>query len=191
MGAMRSFAREPTIDSREFCRALGNFVTGVTIVATLDDVDRPRGLTVNSFTSVSLDPPLILVCIATVASSRAAFQRCHGFTVNVLSEEQRPSADMFASKTPDKFDHVLWTPGIGGAPRILGSLAVFDCQIHERVEAGDHLILIGRVVAVDKRSGRPLIYGQGGYISSATPNPSSREALTPISRSSGVSEEFA
>lgn len=164
----------PTIEPRAFRRALGHFVTGVTIAATVDDLGRPRGLTLNSFTSVSLDPPLILVCIGNASSSRDAFQRCDGFTVNVLSEGQRTAADIFASKAPDKFEHVAWTPGIGGAPRILGSLAVFDCRIHERVEAGDHIVLISRVVALNRfyegdttgmgGTGRPLIYGRGGYI---------------------------
>jgi flavin reductase (DIM6/NTAB) family NADH-FMN oxidoreductase RutF len=145
--------------------ALGNFVTGVTVVTTMDELGRPRGLTANSFTSVSLDPPLVLVCIAATAASCGAFERCTGFTVNVLHEEQQTVAEIFASKSPDKFDRASWSEGATGAPRILGSLAIFDCQVHQRLPAGDHLILIGRVLEFDTAARRPLVFGQGSYIS--------------------------
>src|SRR5690606_25214076 len=152
-------------DQQTLRRALGNFVTGVTIVTTLDELRRPRGLTANSFTSASLEPPLALVCIPSGADSCAAFRECQGFTINVLSEDQRATSDLFATKSPDKFAHVNWIAGTTGAPRILGSLAILDCRIHERIDAGDHLVLIGRVEALDTTAQRPLVYGQGGYIS--------------------------
>jgi flavin reductase (DIM6/NTAB) family NADH-FMN oxidoreductase RutF len=157
--------RNPGTDSAALRRALGNFVTGVTVVTTIDEVGRPRGLTVNSFTSVSLDPPLILVCVASDAASCEAFLRCHSFAVNVLNEEQRRVSDVFATKSPDKFDHVSWTPGRTGSPVIQGSLATFDCRVHERIEAGDHVVVVGEVIAFEAVAGRPLAYGQGGYIS--------------------------
>ena len=153
------------MDTLSLRRALGNFVTGVTVVTTTDELGRPRGLTANSFTSVSLDPPLVLVCIAGTAASCEAFERCNGFTVNVLHEEQQNVANVFASKSPDKFDRVNWTEGATGAPRIRGSLAVFDCQVHQRLPAGDHVILIGRVREFDTAARRPLVFGQGSYIS--------------------------
>lgn len=153
------------IDTRALRRALGSFVTGVTIVTTMDEIGRPRGLTANSFTSVSLEPPLVLVCIAHTAASCEAFQRCHGFAINVLHEEQRSIAELFASKSPEKFDHVGWGVGAAGAPRLDGSLAVFECQVYDRRPAGDHLIIIGRVVNFETATRRPLVYGQGAYIS--------------------------
>lgn len=170
------------VDKLALRRAFGNFVTGVTIVTAMDEVGRPRGLTVNSFTSVSLDPPLVLVCIADTAQSCDAFRRCSGFSVNVLHEEQRRYSDIFASKSPDKFERVEWSPGFTGAPRIAGSLAAFDCAVHERVQAGDHMILIGRIACFESCAGRPLVYGQGGYISvsvqqAAVARPSGRDVI--------------
>jgi len=146
-------------------RAFANFVTGVTVVTTVDAEGRPRGLTANSFTSVSLDPPLVLVCIGEHSSNFDAFRACAGFTVNILAEEQRPVADLFASRQPDKFDRVAWRAGAVGTPRVDDSLAVFDCRMHDRVVAGDHMILIGEIEACDVRAGRPLVYAQGGYVS--------------------------
>src|ERR1700754_1916090 len=96
----------PLFDARAFRRALGNFVTGVTIVTTIDAVGRPRGLTVNSFTSVSLSPPLVLACIANTAASYEVFRQSKAFAINILSEDQRSISDLFASKAEDKFDHV-------------------------------------------------------------------------------------
>jgi flavin reductase (DIM6/NTAB) family NADH-FMN oxidoreductase RutF len=155
------------LDKKALRRALGTFVTGVTIVTTTDEMGRPRGLTVNSFTSVSLDPPLVLVCIAKTSGSFDAFQRSSGFAINVLCEDQRSISDLFATKSPDKFDHVDWVPGLAGAPRILGSISTLECAAHERVVAGDHIILIGRVIGFEITPRRPLVYGQGGYISLA------------------------
>lgn len=157
-GAARPF------DPRAFRRALANFVTGVTVVTTTEDDGRPRGFTANSFTSVSLAPPLVLVCIGDTAASRAAFDRCEAFAINVLGEAQRPVSDIFASKAADKFAQVSWRPGRAGAPLIAGCLASFECAVHDRRQAGDHLLLIGEVAAFDAHDGRPLLYGQGGYL---------------------------
>jgi flavin reductase (DIM6/NTAB) family NADH-FMN oxidoreductase RutF len=151
-------------DPRSLRRALANFVTGVTVVTTTEDGGRPRGFTANSFTSVSLSPPLVLVCIADTAASRAAFDRCAAFAINVLGEAQRPVSDIFASKAADKFARVSWHPGRMGAPLIAGCLARFECGVHDRRQAGDHLVLIGEVASFDAAAGRPLLYGQGGYV---------------------------
>lgn len=152
------------MEPRALRRALGNFVTGVTVVTTVDGEGRPRGLTANSFTSVSLDPPLVLVCIATASSSCAVFEASGGFAVNVLSEEQRPICDGFAARSADRFAGVAWAPGATGAPRLEGSLVSLDCSVHGRMPAGDHMILIGRVEDYAVLPGRPLVFGQGGYI---------------------------
>lgn len=167
MSVEQSAAPVDAMDPRALRRALGSFVTGVTVVTTLDGEGRPRGLTANSFTSVSLDPPLVLVCIAQASSSCAVFAACGGFAVNVLGEEQRPLCDRFAARSADRFAGVAWAAGATGAPRLEGSLASLDCSVHGRVPAGDHMILIGRIEDYAVRPGRPLVFGQGGYMSAA------------------------
>lgn len=135
------------------------------MVTTLDGTGAPRGLTANSFTSVSLNPPLLLVCIAKNTGSYSAFAACRDFTIHVLAEEQRWLSELFASKAPDKFDRAEWWLGPLRTPSLPGCLARFECAAAERHDAGDHMILLGRVVAFDLSPGSPLAYGLGGYIS--------------------------
>jgi flavin reductase (DIM6/NTAB) family NADH-FMN oxidoreductase RutF len=154
-----------TSRTADFRAALGMFVHVVTIVTNSDVDGNPRGMTANSFTSVSLDPPMVLVCIGNHAASYSVFQKSGGFAVNVLSDEHRGLAELFASKARDKLDHVDYRLGIGGAPVIKGSLAWLDCRTVNRVEAGDHIILIGEVEDFGTNSGSPLAYCQGGFFS--------------------------
>jgi flavin-dependent trigonelline monooxygenase, reductase component len=155
------------LDTQAFRQCLSNFITGVTVVTTLDSSGEPHGMTVNSFTSVSLKPPLVLVCIANGANSFQHFNRCNAFTINILREEQREISNRFASKESDKFRDVSWSIGAAGGPRLDNSLATLDCFVHERIPAGDHLILIGRVNAFNSAPSQPLVFGQGNYISFA------------------------
>src|SRR5215475_7686332 len=104
------------LDPLELRRAFGCFVTGVTVVTAIDEERRPRGFTANSFTSVSLDPPLVLVCIARSAGSFPLFACTAHFAINILSEQQRPISSRFASKQADKFADVAWHPGESGSP---------------------------------------------------------------------------
>jgi len=152
-------------DSRALRHALGTFLTGVTVATTVDASGRPRGLTANSFTSVSLDPPLVLVCIAKQAESYDAFLQSEGFAVNILAESQKSASQLFASKSPEKFDGMQWRPGVAGAPILGESLAWFDCRSYRQVDAGDHLVLIGEVMRFCANPGRPLGYCQGNYVS--------------------------
>lgn len=147
-----------------FRRALGAFVTGVTVVTTIQADGTPRGFTANSFTSVSLDPPLILVCIAKTASSYATFSQTTHFAVSVLAEDQKSVSGVFASKAADKFAQVAWQARATGAPVIEAAAASFDCTTHEVVDAGDHIILIGRVVDFLHTSATPLGYCRGAYV---------------------------
>ncbi|MFT4065451.1 flavin reductase [Paraburkholderia sp.] len=151
-------------DVAGFRRALGAFVTGVTVVTTLQPDGSPRGFTANSFTSVSLDPPLILVCIAKTASSHAVFSATHRFAVSVLAEDQKHVSGVFASKAADKFEQVRWSARKTGAPVMDGAAASFDCTTHDVVDAGDHIILIGRVVDFVDTSSSPLGYCRGAYV---------------------------
>ncbi|MBC8048953.1 MAG: flavin reductase family protein [Chitinophagales bacterium] len=152
-------------DLKELRKALGAFVTGVTVIATLEANGNPRGFTANSFTSVSLDPPLILVCIAKSAVSYTTFAASKAFAVNILSEYQREISGVFASKAPDKFNAVAWRIGVGGSPLFEGVTGWFDCKTASTVDAGDHLILIGEIVDFGNSSANPLAYCRGGYVS--------------------------
>ncbi|TPN85478.1 alpha/beta fold hydrolase [Mesorhizobium sp. CU2] len=154
----------PAFDAMEFRRALGSFLTGVTIVTTVDETGDARGFTANSFTSVSLDPPLVLVCIAKKALGHQAFSTSRGFAVNILSEEQKAASGIFASKAADKFASVAWQSGRTGNPLIEGSVAVFDCSMAQLVDAGDHSILIGRVQHFTHSGAQPLGYCRGAYV---------------------------
>ncbi|MER9858762.1 MULTISPECIES: alpha/beta fold hydrolase [unclassified Mesorhizobium] len=151
-------------DASEFRRALGSFLTGVTIVTTIGAEGEPRGFTANSFTSVSLEPPLVLVCIAKKALGHSAFSTSKGFAINILSESQKAHSGIFASKAADKFASVAWQPGQTGNPLIDGSVAVFDCAMQQLVDAGDHSILIGRVRDFSHNGAQPLGYCRGTYV---------------------------
>ena len=151
------------IDPWEFRRALGQFGTGVTVITTCEPDGTPRGFTANSFSSVSLNPPLVSVCVASTAASAAVFKTTPWFSINILAEEQRDVSNVFATQRPDKFLVTEWKLGKTGMPLISGTLVTFECSQHTIVEAGDHLILIGRVEAFETREGWPLLYYRGAY----------------------------
>ena len=153
-----------TVDPMEFRKALGAFVTGVTVVTTRQPDGSPRGFTANSFSSVSLDPPLILVCIGKSASSYPVFSETTHFGVSVLAEDQKPVSSVFASKAPDKFEQVAWHAGRTSSPIIDGAAAWFDCETHQAIDAGDHVILLGRVVDFSHTPASPLGYCRGAYL---------------------------
>jgi flavin reductase (DIM6/NTAB) family NADH-FMN oxidoreductase RutF len=160
-----SEARRSVSDRSELRRTLGTFATGVTVVTTLDQAGCPRGMTANSFTSVSLDPPLVLVCVAKAAPICIAFRAAEGFAVNILSEGQRELSQRFASRMPDRFAGLSWHQGASGAPILDGSLAFLDCRAREQIEAGDHVILIGEVEEFGRTAQSPLLFSQGAYLS--------------------------
>ncbi|MEO1610810.1 MAG: flavin reductase family protein [Pseudomonadota bacterium] len=150
-------------DTRALRDAFGAFMTGVTIVTTLDEAGAPAGLTANSFTSVSLDPALLLVCVAGASRTLPAVRASKGFAVNILAEGQEALSNRFAGKAEDRFEDVDWRPGPLGAPILPGVCGWFDCALHDEVAAGDHIILIGRVEGFDHPGGAPLGYAKGGY----------------------------
>lgn len=153
------------IEPHDLRRALGTFATGVTVVTTTDADGTPRGFTANSFTSVSLEPPLILVCLAKSAASCPVFQAAKSYAVNILCEDQRSVSALFSSPDADRFAHVRWSTRATGCPIIEGVVAWLDCRMHEVVDAGDHYILIGRVVDYDHTASSPLGYCRGAYVS--------------------------
>lgn len=144
--------------------ALGCFGTGVTIVTTLDEKGEPLGLTANSFTSVSLDPPLILFSLLRKSANLAAFEKAGKFAVNVLHIGQQPTAGRFASRDGPRFEGVDWTAQPDGSPILAGSLASFDCETFATHDGGDHLIFIGRVKHAWFEPHRdPLLYFRGRF----------------------------
>lgn len=153
-----------TFNPRQFRDALGCYPTGVTVITTMDATGEPRGFTANSFTSVSLDPPLLLVCLAKSAHSHPVFTETRSFSVNVLSDKQREVSGLFASKAPDKFSKVAWSMSDVQTPVIHDSLASFHCHVEQLVDAGDHTILIGRVQSFATAQGKPLGYCRGAYV---------------------------
>ena len=151
-------------DPRTLRDAMGCFATGITIVTALDAAGAPAGLTANSFTSVSLDPPLLLECIANRAGTAPILRDAAHFGVNVLQIGQQPASNRFATKGEDRFASLPWAPGQTGVPLLGGSLVSFECQRESLHEAGDHFILIGRVVRAQFEPHRdPLLYFRGKY----------------------------
>ena len=160
-----------SIDPVALRRAFGTFVTGVTVITTRDEDGSPRGMTANSFTSVSLEPPLLLVCVGKGALSFNAFTRTRAFAVNLLHEGQVDVSTVFASKSPDKFQSVNHDRVHTGAPILTDSLTWFDCTVHDRVDACDHVILIGQVQAFGTSPSAPLGFCRGRYASVKDPLP--------------------
>ena len=147
----------------DFRRACGRFATGVVIASVMDPEGTPRGLTVNSFTSVSLDPPLVLVSVAHRASVMETFREASFFAVNVLGAGQRALSDRFARTGEDRFDGLDWTAGETGTPLLDGTLAEIECAVRYRFTAGDHDLIVGEVVRTEVREGAPLVYFSGRY----------------------------
>ncbi|TMV09075.1 cag pathogenicity island protein Cag11 [Ruegeria sediminis] len=148
---------------RDLRRAFGQFATGVTVLTTRQKDGTPRGFTANSFSSVSLDPPLLLVCLAKTAHSCDVFAQAPHFAVNILSDAQKEISGVFASRSAEKFAGTHWHAGPYELPLIDGALATFACARHRLVDAGDHLILIGRVLRHEVIEGKPLGFFNGAY----------------------------
>ena len=144
-------------------RALGCFVTGVTIVTARGADGRPHGFTASSFTSVSLDPPLVLVCVGEETEGLEVYRECPKFAVNVLGDSQQAISERFATEHSDRFAGVCWREGSYGSPILEGCIASLECAAWRRIEAGDHLILVGRVLVCEDSTDRPLAYWRGRY----------------------------
>lgn len=153
-------------DPRALRDAFGCFMTGVTVVTTQQD-GKPLGFTANSFSSVSLDPPLLLVSLARSSRNFAHFVAADGFAINVLAENQKEVSGTFARPVEDRFATVDWQPGPAGSPVIAGVSAWFDCKLSQIVEAGDHVVLIGEIKGFAASQEPGLGYYRGAYITPA------------------------
>jgi flavin reductase (DIM6/NTAB) family NADH-FMN oxidoreductase RutF len=153
--------------SKEFRSTVGAFATGVTVVTTRGE-EHGYGMTANAFSSVSLDPPLILVCVINPSEGAEHISRNGVFAVNILNHDQEPLSRYFASrdrpKGRDAFKDVAHRIAASGSPILEGSAAFLDCRLHTTHEAGDHLIFIGEVLEIGIRDdGTPLVFHGGGY----------------------------
>lgn len=152
------------IDSREFRNALGQFATGVTVITTRDAEGQPVGMTANSFSSLSLEPPLVLWSIAKTSSNYAVFAEANHFAIHVLSAEQQSLSGQFARKDIDRFDGIEFETNDSGTPLLAEFLSRFECTTEHRYDGGDHLILVGRVQDLATGDGDPLLFFRGNFL---------------------------
>lgn len=151
-------------DSLQLRRVLGRFFTGVTVVTTVDESGRSWGVTANSFTSVSLDPPLVLWNQALAAASHPVFREADRFAINILAEDQVWVSQNFSRSSPNKFANVSVKTGLGGVALIEGCCAVLECRKFATHDGGDHAVFIGQVERMSSSDRRPLIFGDGAYM---------------------------
>ena len=156
--------RDARLNPARFREIMGHYPTGVTVVTALHRDGTPFGLTANSVTSVSLDPPLLLVCVSEKSSSLGAIRSSGAFAVNVLGAGAAATAARFAEvETERRFEGIGYSLGDGGAPILDGVVAWLSCSLYRTFEAGDHLILVGRVHGADATGGDPLLFVKGQY----------------------------
>lgn len=151
------------ITQDEFRAALSRFASGVTVVTTKDAAGNLYGITVSAFCSVSLDPPLVLICIEKATGSHFAFHESGIFAVNVLSAGQAALSERFASQLPDKFDGLDFNLNLDGLALLSGCLATLECRVKQTFDGGDHSIFIGMVEKAAVHDGDPLVYFIGDY----------------------------
>ena len=152
------------VDKNQFRTALSRFASGVTVVTLRGADERPLGITVSAFSSLSLEPPLVLVCIDRKAYVHDAFQAGGVFVVNILGAHQEHLSRLFASREPDKFQGLGYGAGLDGAPVLADALATIECRIRHAYEGGDHTIFVGEVEHTAVRDdAHPLLYYRGGY----------------------------
>ncbi len=151
------------IDKNELRRVMGHFATGVTIITTHAATGELHGLTANAVASLSLVPPLLLICVDKKAESYPSFGESGVFTVNILSSDQEALSRRFAVSGGNKFEGVSYRIGANGAPILEGSLGFLECRITANHDGGDHTIYVGEVQEAQTREGKPLLFYRGGY----------------------------
>jgi len=152
-----------SISQEDFRAALSRFASGITVVTSVDSEGRLHGMTVSAFCSVSLEPPLILVCISTGTGSRQAIAASKRFAVNVLSENQTELSERFSAPIEDRFSSTEYRSGASGLPLLNGALANLECRLRQSYEGGDHTIYVGEIESVSLNEGQPLLHFRGDY----------------------------
>jgi flavin reductase (DIM6/NTAB) family NADH-FMN oxidoreductase RutF len=151
------------IETSLFRRVMGSFASGVTVVTVMEG-DVPRGFTASAVSSLSLEPRMLLVCVSQHSTTLNVIKESGSFVVNVLSAQQQEVAQQFATRATERFDGIRWRPGrVSGAPVIDGSLAYAECQLKGTCVGGDHVIIMGEVLAGDAHEAEPLLYFRGRY----------------------------
>lgn len=161
--AMTEVQLDGTHDPRQLRNALGRFPTGVTVITTRAPNGKREGLTANSFSALSLSPPLVLWSLVSKSGSLPGFLASGHFAINVLASNQTEISHRFATPSEDKFADLTVEDGVGGSPLLRGVLAAFECSVEQHLEAGDHVLFIGRVHRIRYREGDPLIFNAGRY----------------------------
>ncbi|MCS6804354.1 MAG: flavin reductase family protein [Acidobacteriota bacterium] len=151
------------ISKDEFRQSLSRFASGVTVVTTRDADGCPRGMTVSAFCSLSLEPPLVLICIDKTAESHPAFSQSGVFAVNVLADNQEFLSRQFSTAVEDRFAGIAYHAGLDGVPVLDGALANLQCRLVHSYDGGDHTIFVGQIEATTVREGNPLLYFRGRY----------------------------
>jgi flavin reductase (DIM6/NTAB) family NADH-FMN oxidoreductase RutF len=151
------------IEKNELRRVMGHFATGVTVITTFRKSGELHGLTANAFTSVSLIPPLLLICVDKKAESYPCFEETGVFTVNILAADQEDLSRRFAVSGGNKFEGVSYRTGANGAPILHGVLGHIECKIAATYDGGDHTIYLGEVEEAETREVKPLLFFRGGY----------------------------
>jgi flavin reductase (DIM6/NTAB) family NADH-FMN oxidoreductase RutF len=151
------------IEKNELRRVMGHFATGVTIITTINKAGEIHGLTANAFTSVSLEPPLLLISVDKKAESWPAFEESRIFTVNILADTQEALSRKFAVSGGNKFEGVAYRIGANRAPIIEGALAYIECTLWAVYEGGDHTVFLGEIQEAEVHEERPLLFFRGGY----------------------------
>jgi flavin reductase (DIM6/NTAB) family NADH-FMN oxidoreductase RutF len=154
---------ERAFDPADFRKACSRFATGITVVTSIRSDGSPVGVTVSSFTSVSLEPPLVLACIHEHSQILDDVRAGGRFGLNILASHQEEFSSRFASRLQDRFDGLSWHLGATGVPLLSGVLATIECALHSCFAAGDHQILIGNVITATSREGSPLVRYASGY----------------------------
>lgn len=154
---------EKMITNDEFRAALGRFASGVTVVTTKDNAGKLHGMTVSAFCSVSMNPPLILICVMKTTPCHYAFEESRVFVVNVLSENQQYLSNHFASRHHDKFEGIDFSEGVFGIPVLNNCLVNLECTLRHSYDGGDHSIFVGEIQKATVQDGKPLAYFHGKY----------------------------
>ncbi|MFE1291249.1 flavin reductase family protein [Streptomyces sp. NPDC058751] len=166
----------------DFRSLMSTFPTGVAVVTTMGPTGRPWGMTCSSVTSITTDPPTLLVSLRRGSPTLTALQQCSTFAVNLLHHRGRPAAELFSSGDPDRFDRVAWRGGSGlGGPHLLDDAhAVADCRVDRTLSVGDHVVVFGEVFRIERHQPappRPLLYGLRQYRSWSAADPFEGDAL--------------
>ncbi len=152
-----------SVTQEQFRNALGSFASGVTAVTTKDANGKLLGITVSAFCSVSLSPPMVLICIEKTAGCHYAFEESNVFVVNILREGEAETSELFASVIDNKFEEIEYSLGIDGVPILTNALATLECRVKFSYHGGDHSIFVGEVENVSVDDGSPLMYFRGNY----------------------------